>query len=296
MIRLIGLGKMGLNLFDNMIDNNIAVTAYDLDKNARVLREHTGQIVDNFDSLISDELSVYWIMLPQGEATESVFQKLCKLITPGSIIIDGGNAHFRDTIRRSNQALEFGIDFLDIGVSGGKSGARYGACMMVGGEMNVFDRVKDSLNKLCVEKGCLYVGPSGSGHYLKMVHNGIEYGMMQSIAEGFNIIENTDLYTYDLHKVSQLFNSGSVIRSWLMELITNSFEENSKLENISKVVASSGEGKWAVEESLRLGLNTPVIAQSLFVRFSSNDESMFGERVTSSLRNQFGGHSSSSDE
>lgn len=291
MIRLIGLGKMGMNLFENMIDHNIDVLAFDVDLSKRDTTHSKKFIVENMDELVSNEAAIYWLMLPQGEVTESAFMFLLDNVAPSSIIIDAGNAHFRDSIRRHHLAEKKHLSFIDIGVSGGQDGARNGACMMIGGDFEAFQTIEKYVSLLCVDKGYLYTGKPGSGHYLKMVHNGIEYGMMQAIAEGFNIIQNNDLYDYDLFNTSVLFNNGSVIRSWLMELLGNALEDGTELKDIAGVVESSGEGKWTLEEALRLGLNTPVIAQSMFVRFASKDQDKFGERVTASLRNQFGGHS-----
>ena len=291
MLHLIGLGKMGLNLMQNFEDNNIKVKAYD--KNLDVKKSHPNlNIVETLESLVdNNDKQVYWMMLPQGEITEKVFLELCEKIHEDSIIIDGGNANYKESIRRFNYAKAKGIHFLDIGVSGGREGARHGACMMVGGEPSTYKEIQHLIEAVCVNKGALYVGAAGSGHYLKMVHNGIEYGMMQSIAEGFNILHNNDLYDLDLGQISELFNNGSVIRGWLMELLGTALKEDAKLENIAGVVGSSGEGLWTIEEALRLGLNAPVITQSLLVRFASNDKEKFGEKVTASLRNQFGGHS-----
>ncbi len=290
MINLIGLGKMGYNLYQNMIDNNIAVLAYDESIEQRQRCDNQENIVESLEQLYNSEYPIYWLMLPAGEITEMVFLKLLDNIPAGSIIIEAGNAHYKDSIRRFDLAKQKGISVLDCGTSGGQDGARNGACMMVGGDMDAFSKVEDYLTKLCVKDGLLYTGKSGSGHYLKMVHNGIEYGMMQSIAEGFNVLENSDLYNFDNESVARLFNNGSVVRSWLMELLEDSFKNEPHLESIAGIVPSSGEGKWTVEEALRLGLNIPVITQSLMARYASNDTLKFSEKVNASLRNQFGGH------
>lgn len=291
MINLIGLGKMGKNLMLNLMDNDIKVRAYD--KNPLIKKNNPNlNITSTLMELIDNQKpQIYWMMLPAGDTTEAVFKFLCDNVKEDSIIIDGGNANYKDSRRRYEISKKLNINYMDIGVSGGTEGARYGASMMVGGDFRVFQDIEAILSKICVTKGYIYVGESGSGHYLKMIHNGIEYGMMQSIAEGFNILFNNDLYQMNLQEISEFFNHGTVIRSWLMELLSKSLSEDPELENLEGIVGSSGEGLWTVEEALRLGLNAPVLAQSLFVRFASNDENRFGEKVTASLRNQFGGHS-----
>lgn len=284
---IIGLGKIGHSLFKNMKDHNIPVKGYDL------------QLPTNFeleDYISEDEYlntlksKIYILCLPSGNITEQVFQKLIKHIPEDSIILDFANTHFPDSVRRSSEAQNRGIRFLDVGISGGPVGARNGACLMVGGSEENFRLVKPLLDKVVTPGGLLHTGPSGTGHYTKMIHNGIEYGIMQSISEGFNIFANSDFHDFDLAALAGLFNNGSVIRSWLMELTEQAFIENPKMENIQGIVPSSGEGKWTVEEALRLQLNAPVITQSLFVRYASTDNQKIGEKVTSSLRNQFGGH------
>lgn len=287
---IIGLGKMGLNLYQNMIDNNVKVRGFDVSSTQRKKCTHQEFILNDFEDMFDDGSNIYWMMLPSGHVTEEVFQSLLKKAKCGDIIIDAGNAHYRDSINKYELTLNKGIGFLDVGVSGGQAGARENTCMMLGGDKDVFEKVEQSLLKICEKDGLLHVGAAGSGHYLKMIHNGIEYGIMQSISEGFNILNHSDLYNFDKTAIAKLFNSGSVIRSWLMELAYNALSGNENLENIVGVVNSSGEGKWTVEEALRLQLNIPVISQSLFARYSSQDKDKFGEKLTSSLRNQFGGH------
>lgn len=286
MIKIIGLGKIGENLLKNLLDQGFNVVGYDIcppkGLDSKYLIEKS--------SLVDKEAGIYFLCLPSGTPTEEVFQELIQNIPEKSTILDFGNSHYSDSIRREKEAQKLGVYFLDVGISGGPSGARNGACLMVGGKKEVFQKHRIMLEQIATENGLLYTGSSGSGHYVKMIHNGIEYGIMQSISEGFNILANCDLYRFDLAEVAKLFNSGSVIRGWLMELTYNIFVENPKLENLQGIIPSSGEGKWTIEEALRLELNAPVIAQSLFVRYSSNDFQKYGEKITSSLRNQFGGH------
>lgn len=288
--KMIGLGKMGYNLFLNMIEQGLSVKGYDHSEQQRRRCDYQEHIIDNFEDLFDEKLNVYWMMLPAGEVTQTMFEKILTKAKPGDIIIDAGNAHYESSIQKYNLAFDKDIDFIDIGVSGGQEGARHNGCMMLGGDNRVFSKIESDLSKLCTEGGLLFAGKPGSGHYLKMVHNGIEYGMMQSIAEGFNILKHSDHYDFVHSDVARLFNSGSVVRSWLMELTQNAFTNNEDLDNIQGIVASSGEGKWTVEEALRLQVNIPVISQSLFVRYASQDTMRFGEKVTASLRNQFGGH------
>jgi 6-phosphogluconate dehydrogenase len=228
-------------------------------------------------------------MLPSGKITEDMI-KICRdNLEANDILIDGGNSKFADSIHHYHFLKEKEIHFLDVGTSGGMSGARDGACMMVGGDKVIFDSIEELFKDLCVANGYLYCGEAGSGHYLKMVHNGIEYGMMQAIGEGFNLLHHSR-YDYDLEQVARVFNNGSVVRSWLMELTENALRENPTMEGISGQVPSSGEGKWTVEEMLELGQSAPVITQSLLTRYASMDTEKYGEKVIASLRNQFGGH------
>ncbi len=291
-IGIIGLGKMGLNLAENMVDQGYTVYGTDVDLSlkdevdAKGIRfsESTGDLLAEFSSK-----KIIWMMLPAGEITESVYQDVRQQLSDGDFIIDGGNAHFEDSRRRGAECEERNLHFFDVGTSGGVSGAREGACMMIGGDEKAFAEVEEIFAAVNVDNGYLYTGPSGSGHYLKMVHNGVEYGMMQSIAEGFNVLHHSD-YDFDMGKVAKVWNNGSVIRSWLMELAYDFLTENERLDDIEGVIQSSGEGQWTVQEALKMQVPVPVIAQSLMVRYSSMDEEKYGEKVAASLRNGFGGH------
>ena len=229
------------------------------------------------------------MMLPSGKITEDMIQICRESLLPGDILIDGGNSRFADSVHHYHILKEKGIHFLDVGTSGGMSGALNGACMMVGGEAEIFASIENLFKDLCVENGYLYCGEAGSGHYLKMVHNGIEYGMMQAIGEGFNLLHHSR-FDYDLEQVARVFNNGSVVRSWLMELTENALRENPTMAGISGQVPSSGEGKWTVEEMLEMQQSAPVITQSLLTRYASMDTEKYGEKIIASLRNQFGGH------
>lgn len=234
-------------------------------------------------------------MVPAGKPTEQMTQKMLDKLSSKDVLIDGGNSHFEDSKNRAEQAVQKGISFFDVGTSGGTSGAKNGACMMIGGDRECFKKIESLFKDINVVDGYFYAGKSGSGHYMKMVHNGIEYGMMQSIAEGFNVLHHSE-YEYDLENVAKVWNNGSVIRSWLMELTQSAFEKDSKLDAIHGTIASSGEGQWTVEEALKLHVPVPVIAQSLMVRYASTNVESFGEKIVASLRNEFGGHAVKSKE
>lgn len=289
-IGIVGLGKMGLMLAKNLQDNQLNVIGYDIalidqkDKEGITLMKSLKALSDALD-----ERKIFWMMLPAGDVTRTVFEEILSLCSNNDIIIDAGNSFYQDSIDRYNEAKVRGINFLDVGTSGGVSGARNGACMMVGGDIETFEYLEDVFEKVNVKDGYLYCGEAGSGHFLKMVHNGIEYGMMQSIAEGFNLL-NHSKFDYDLNSVAKVFNNGSVIRGWLMELTENLLKDDKRLDDIEGIAYSSGEGTWTVQEALKLKVQVPVIAQSVFVRFSSEDECKYGEKIIASLRNQFGGH------
>ena len=292
-IKIIGLGKMGLNLVSNLVNHNHQVACFDINETARVEAKEIGAVaVETLEELFKmnqEQTSVYWLMLPSGSITEEMIKVCRENLNAGDILIDGGNSKFADSIHHYHFLKEKEIHFLDVGTSGGMSGARNGACMMIGGDKAIFDSIETLFKDLCVANGYLYCGEAGSGHYLKMVHNGIEYGMMQAIGEGFNLLHHSR-YDYDLEQVARVFNNGSVVRSWLMELTENALRENPTMEGISGQVPSSGEGKWTVEEMLELGQSAPVITQSLLTRYASMDTEKYGEKVIASLRNQFGGH------
>ncbi|WP_261130126.1 phosphogluconate dehydrogenase (NAD(+)-dependent, decarboxylating) [Bacillus sp. Marseille-Q3570] len=291
-IGLIGLGKMGYNLGLNLIDHNHHVHAFDVNASTRDSFEAEGgqghaSIKELVENLVKPR--AVWIMVPAGEITESVISELGELLDPEDIIIDGGNTNYKESVKRAEALSEKGIHFLDVGTSGGVGGARNGACMMVGGNETAFKRLESVFDEVTVENGFLYTGKSGSGHFLKMIHNGIEYGMMQAIAEGFDILEKSP-FDYDYEGVSRVWNNGSVIRSWLMELTENAFSKDEKLDDIRGVMHSSGEGKWTVETALDLQTAAPVIALSLMMRYRSLEEDTFAGKVVAALRNEFGGH------
>ncbi|MDT2737014.1 decarboxylating 6-phosphogluconate dehydrogenase [Enterococcus pseudoavium] len=297
-IALIGLGKMGLGIAENLIRNHYQVKGFDIDPSvAQKFNRLGGTFYSDIARLLekNTQRKIIWLMLPAGEVTNNMIAELIQYLQSGDILIDAGNSHYKSSIENASRCQTKGIHFVDVGTSGGVEGARLGACMMVGAEENIYVELRPLFSDLCVEKGFIYSGLSGSGHYLKMVHNGIEYGMMQAIGEGFNLLYHSP-YNYDFAEVAQAFNHGSVIRSWLMELTENIYREELDMTKIAGVIPSSGEGKWTVEEALRLKVNLPVITQSLMTRFASEDCDKIGEKLVALLRNQFGGHAFVKDE
>lgn len=291
-IGIIGLGKMGYNLALNLVKNHHRVVAYDVNNKALGDIAHEDVIPAYTIKDLIGKLSgrkIVWLMVPSGEATEKVIAEVAIYLNPQDIIIDGGNSNYKDSIRRYNNLKEKQIDFLDCGTSGGTSGALDGACTMVGGNKKVFDYCEQIFKDISVEDGYLYTGEAGSGHFVKMVHNGVEYGMMQSIAEGFEVLNKCN-YDIDYEKIAKVWNHGSVIRGWLMELMEDAFSHDKNLGSIRGLMNSSGEGKWTVQEALDLGVPAPVITLSLFMRYRSQEDDTFTGKVVAALRNEFGGH------
>lgn len=290
-VGLIGLGKMGLNLGKNLMDHKHEVVAFDLNTSAvEEMKEYGATGVSSLSDLVQSLQSprILWVMVPHA-VVDSVIDEVTPLLSKGDILIEAGNSHYKESIRRYEQLKKDGIHFMDAGTSGGMEGARNGACYMIGGDQEAWDIVEPIFRDTAVENGFLYAGKAGSGHFLKMVHNGIEYGMMVAIGEGFEILEKSE-FDYDYEKVSRVWNNGSVIRSWLMELTENAFSKDAKLDEIKGVMHSSGEGKWTVETALDLQTATPVIAMSLLMRYRSLDNDTFTGKVVATLRNEFGGH------
>ncbi|AJH22358.1 decarboxylating 6-phosphogluconate dehydrogenase [Bacillus sp. TH22] len=290
-VGLIGLGKMGLNLGKNLIDHKHEVAAFDLNTSAvEEMKAYGATGTSSLNELVQSLESprILWVMVPHA-VVDSVINEVTPLLSKGDILIEAGNSHYKESIRRYEQLKTDGIHFMDAGTSGGMEGARNGACYMIGGDQEAWDIVEPIFRDTAVENGFLYAGKAGSGHFLKMIHNGIEYGMMAAIGEGFEVLEKSE-FDYDYEKVSRVWNNGSVIRSWLMELTENAFSKDAKLDEIKGVMHSSGEGKWTVETALDLQTATPVIAMSLLMRYRSLDNDTFTGKVVAALRNEFGGH------
>lgn len=292
-IGLIGLGKMGYALALNMRDQGIEVVATNrsFDKVEAISKEGVLGVssVQELVQSFGDERKVIWLMVPAGPAVDENIKTLLPLLKKGDIIIDGGNSNYQETVKRHQMLKNEGIYLVDVGTSGGTDGARNGACLMVGGDEEPLALLEPALKKIAVEGGYGYFGDSGSGHYVKMIHNGIEYGMMQAIGEGFDILKNCQ-YDLDFEKVSKVWSQGSIIEGLLMRLIHQAFKESPDLKEIAGVVDASGEADWTLQEAIRLKVSTPVMAQSLFVRYKSKDQHLFSEKVVAALRNQFGGH------
>ncbi|AIQ53171.1 phosphogluconate dehydrogenase (NAD(+)-dependent, decarboxylating) [Paenibacillus sp. FSL R7-0331] len=290
-VGLIGLGKMGFNLGQNLLEHGHEVVAYDVNADAVAELGTKGAAgAASLAELVNklDAPRVAWIMVPH-QFVDSVIAELTPLLSKGDIIIEAGNSHYKESIRRHGELEQSGIYYLDAGTSGGMEGARNGACYMIGGDEEAWAVAEPLFRDTSVENGYLYAGKSGSGHFLKMVHNGIEYGMMAAIGEGFEVLEKSG-YDFDFEQVARVWNNGSVIRSWLMELVERAFSKDAKLDDIKGVMHSSGEGRWTLETAFDLQAATPVIAMSLLMRYRSLETDTFTGKVVAALRNEFGGH------
>ena len=282
-IGLAGLGRMGGGIRERLRRAGHEVVGYDLDAELRD--------ADSLEAMVEalDPPRVVWLMLPSGEATEGAFADLLGLLSAGDLVIEGGNSRYTDSIRRAGQAEERGLRFLDCGVSGGVWGLEAGYCLMVGGAAEAFADAEPLFAALAPEGGYAHLGPSGAGHYVKMVHNGIEYGLMQAYAEGFELLDAYD-DELDLAEIAGLWQQGSVVRSWLLELTERALERDPALSRIQPFVEDSGEGRWTVIEGVERGVPVDVISGALWARFASRGERTFALRLLAALRNEFGGH------
>jgi len=281
---MIGLGRMGNGMTGRLREGGHEVQTYDPQ-----VEERTAASLEELKSQL-EAPRAFWMMVPSGKITEDVFQQLLALAEPGDTIIDGGNSNFRDSKRRHVEAGHKDLHFIDAGVSGGIWGLEVGFCMMVGGDDEPVKRLEPIFQTLAPEDGYAHVGGSGAGHFVKMVHNGIEYGLMQSYAEGFEIMEHSD-YDLDMAEIAGIWRHGSVVRSWLLELLYAAFDQHGgKLDDIAPYVEDSGEGRWTINEAINENVPAPVIAAALFARFASRDEIKFSAKVAAALRQQFGGH------
>jgi 6-phosphogluconate dehydrogenase len=293
-IGIVGLGKMGGNMAERLTQRGHRVVGSDPAAEARQRLESIGGAgVSSVTELIgkmAQSPRIVWSMVPAGAVTDAVIAEAAGALSPGDIIIDGGNSRFTDSVRRYNELKGKSIRFMDAGTSGGVWGLTEGYCLMVGGDPDTFQVVEPLLKDLAPEGGLLHTGPAGSGHYVKMVHNGIEYAIMQSYAEGFEILKASPYPELDLHAICQMWRHGSVIRSWLLDLATDAFEKDPNLDSIAGYVEDSGEGRWTVMESIEHAVPAPVIALSLYLRFRSRQTDSFSMKVLAALRNEFGGH------
>jgi 6-phosphogluconate dehydrogenase (decarboxylating) len=290
---MIGLGKMGINLTENLIRNGNEVVAFDLNDAARNDASTLGaQVEQTLEDAVKQLQAprIVWVMLPAGNPTNETIDKLSEILDPNDIVIDGGNSFFENSLKHNQILKDKEIKFFDVGTSGGMSGANRDGNFMIGGDdEKTFEYIEPIFKGIAQTDGYLYTGKAGSGHYLKMVHNGIEYGMMQAIAEGFDVLSHSQ-FDYDNEAVAKVWEHGSVIRSWLMELTQSAFSKDPNLNEIKGVMHSSGEGKWTLEEALKLQVPTPVIAASLMMRYRSLEDDTFTGKVVAALRNEFGGH------
>ncbi len=296
---LYGLGRMGGNMVTRLVQGGHRVVAGN--RSDAPVQEAVGNGAVGATS-IADLVArlpaprVLWSMVPSGDVTESTLDELASHASPGDVLIDGGNSNFRDSMRRAEKYAAKGIDFLDIGVSGGIWGLKIGYCMMIGGPTRGVDLVRPALDTLAPPNGWAHFGKSGAGHFVKMVHNGIEYGMMQAYGEGFELLHASD-FALDLKRVSEVWMQGSVVRSWLLELAVRAFEqEGSDLAAIKGYVADSGEGRWTIQEAIAHDVPMTSLAHALFARFTSRQEDSYAMKVAAALRNQFGGHAVKKDE
>ncbi len=294
-LAMIGLGRMGANMAERLHLGGHAVHGYDAMPAARDAARARGlPVADTLEDMLGalPTPRIVWMMVPAGEIVEQTIASLRPLLAPGDIVIDGGNSFYQDSMRRAQALAEAGIHYVDCGTSGGVWGLREGYSLMIGGDVTATDTLRPVFETLAPspDSGWGRVGPSGAGHFTKMVHNGIEYGLMQAYAEGFAIMRHKQEFALDLEQVAQIWRNGSVVRSWLLDLTANALAENPTLDGIAPHVADSGEGRWTVAEAIALNVPAPVITQSLIARLRSRDEEAFGDRLLAALRNQFGGH------
>ncbi len=288
----IGLGKMGANMVRRLLPAGHVVHIYGRKP------EITGELAKMGAKVLPDISEfgnalkaprVIWMMIPAGDPVDEMIETLLPQLSAGDILVDGGNSRYRDTVRRAEKLKGAGIHYVDSGTSGGIWGLKVGYCLMVGGEKKAFQIIEPALKTLAPPDGYLHVGGSGAGHYVKMIHNGIEYGMMQAYAEGMEIMKESQ-FQFDLPAICKLWNQGSVVRSWLLELLASALAEDPKLDKLQAYVQDSGEGRWTVNEAVDLAVPAPVLTTALFARFRSRRENSFADRCLSALRNQFGGH------
>ena len=293
-IAIVGLGKMGLGINNRLSKKGIKVYGYDSGWNENLYKKNNINGANNLKDLISlfnSSRKIIWVMVPSGKATDDTITELNTLLDEGDVIIDGGNSNYKESIKKYNLLKSNKISFLDSGTSGGVWGEEDGYCLMVGGDKDVYEICEPIFKALSAEgKGYGYMGKSGSGHFVKMIHNGIEYGMMQSMAEGIEILNQKKEYNLDLTQITELWKSGSVVRSWLLDLLNDALRENPNLDGIAPYVEDSGEGRWTIQEAIDLDVPAHSITSSLFSRFYSRNSDSFSFKVLSSLRNQFGGH------
>ena len=297
---MIGLGRMGGNMAERLRLGGHQVVGFDFSAEAVKRLSASGNVgASSLEELTQklDGRKAIWIMVPQGKPVDETIAKLEPTLKPGDILIDGGNSNYKDTIRRHGEVTAKGFQFVDVGTSGGVWGLKEGYSMMIGGDKEAVDYLRPIFETLAPEKdkGWGHVGPAGSGHFVKMVHNGIEYGMMQAFAEGFTIMERKEELKLDLAQIAEIWRYGSVVRSWLLDLTADALKKNPSLEGLEAYVEDSGEGRWTVTEAIDLNVSAPVITEALLRRIRSREENNFTDRMLAIMRNQFGGHAVKKD-
>jgi 6-phosphogluconate dehydrogenase len=289
---MIGLGRMGANMTERLVRGGHRVISYDRSAEAIQRVVDIGGVGAHSLSDFVKQLTpprIIWMMVPSGAPVDQTIEQLLPNLAAGDILIDGGNSNYKDTIRRAELLKTQGMHFVDAGTSGGVWGLELGYCMMIGGEKAIIDRLEPIFKTLAPPDGHLHVGPNGAGHFVKMIHNGIEYGMLQAYGEGFELL-NAAQFELDLGRIAHLWNQGSVVRSWLLELAESALQKDPKLARIKGYVEDSGEGRWTVEEAIEKSVPAPVLALSLFARFASRQQDSFAAKMIAALRNEFGGH------
>jgi len=292
-LAMIGLGRMGGNMVQRLLGGRHQVVVFDRSADAVAASVAKGAKAATGLADVVKQLSsprVIWIMVPAGQPVQATIDELVPLLAKGDILIDGGNSNFKDTLRRADELAARGIEYVDAGTSGGVWGLTVGYCLMVGASPGAYATCEPIFKTLAPPDGCAHVGPPGAGHYVKMIHNGIEYGMLQAYAEGYEILHASKHFELDLARIAALWNQGSVVRSWLNELAARAFAKEPGLDSLKGFVADSGEGRWTVQEAMDLDVPAPVITLSLLARFRSRQEESFGAKVIAALRNEFGGH------
>ena len=294
-IGMIGLGKMGANMTTRLIAGGHQVVVYDRDAATVANAGKAGaQAASSLKDVVAKLAAprAVWVMVPSGNPTESVVHELAGLLSAGDVILDGGNSNYKDTVRRGKELDSSNIDFVDVGTSGGVWGLKEGYSMMIGGESATLERLRPIFETLApaAHNGWGHVGPTGSGHFVKMIHNGIEYGMMQAYAEGFEILRAKKEFDLDLHGIAEIWRHGSVVRSWLLDLTANALKEDAELSDLKGWVSDSGEGRWTVAEAIDLDVPAPVITLSLLARLTSRNPDAYSAKLLAAMRNQFGGH------
>jgi 6-phosphogluconate dehydrogenase len=296
-IGMVGLGKMGANMTTRLLRGGHEVVVFDRSADAVRAAAAGGAVAaESLEALVAAlgdaGARAVWVMVPAGDPTESTVRALAALLAAGDVVVDGGNSNYKDSVRRARELAERGVRFVDSGTSGGVWGLAEGYSLMVGGEPEAIARLRPALETLAPapDRGWGHVGPSGAGHFVKMIHNGIEYGMMQAFAEGFSILKHKEEFALDLAQISEIWRHGSVVRSWLLDLAARALSQDQALADIAPVVADSGEGRWTVAEAIDLNVPAPVITHSLIARLRSRDAESYADRMLAALRNQFGGH------